>query len=128
MNGKNYVQVLKDVLPNLNAENPNYIWMQDGAPAHTSKIAQQYINDIGIKLLKWPSRSPDLNIIEDMWAYMTTKIFSGPKIKNKADLKLKIMLVQNYINLTQHEMIMRLYDSFLARCIKCIETDGNIVK
>lgn len=128
MTGRYYVQILKDVLPKLNAENPNYIFMQDGAPAHRSKITQQYINDIGIKLLKWPARSPDLNIIEDMWAYMTNKIYSGPKVKDKADLKLKILLVQNYINLTQKEMITRLYNSFLGRCIKCIESNGDIVK
>ena len=51
---------------------------------------------------------------------------NGLKYKN---VKPKIVfIVQNYINLTQHEMIMRLYDSFLARYIIYIETEGNIVK
>lgn len=34
------------------------------------------MNENDIHLLPWPSRSPDLNPIENIWAYITNKIRS----------------------------------------------------
>jgi transposase len=48
---------------------------QDNARPHTKKDVINAIEDLGIRILKpWPPYSPDLNIIERIWAIMTHRI------------------------------------------------------
>jgi transposase len=43
---------------------------QDNDPKHTSKICKKFIIENGIKWIKSPAKSPDLNPIEQVWAEM----------------------------------------------------------
>ena len=65
--GSNCIDVLKDHLLTFgrihqcNLEN----FMQDGAPAHRSKIVTKFLEDNNIRVLEWPGNSPDVNPIEN---------------------------------------------------------------
>ena len=50
------------------------VFMQDGAPCHTAKSVTTWIRDRGIDLLQWPTQSPELNPIENMWSTMKAKV------------------------------------------------------
>ena len=40
------------------------VFLQDGAPCHTSKVTMDFLRAQGTKLEMHPAQSPDMNIIE----------------------------------------------------------------
>lgn len=45
----------------------NFVFMQNNAPPHTSRIAQEYLEPQRVVVLDWPVRSLDLNFVENLW-------------------------------------------------------------
>ena len=60
-----------------------FIFQQDGAPCHKSKLISEWLMKKNIKTLNWAAQSPDLNPIENIWAYLKKKC----KIRNLIRLK-----------------------------------------
>ncbi len=47
-------------------KDPDFIFQQDLAPAHTAKSTKSWLNNHGVGVLDWPANSPDLNLIENL--------------------------------------------------------------
>uniref|UniRef100_A0A673MIV3 Tc1-like transposase DDE domain-containing protein n=1 Tax=Sinocyclocheilus rhinocerous TaxID=307959 RepID=A0A673MIV3_9TELE len=44
---------------------PDFIFMDDNAPAHRGRIIRERLLEAGVPRMEWPALSPDLNPIEN---------------------------------------------------------------
>lgn len=127
VNKETYLDILSDIIPSLKETHNDFIWMQDNAPAHSSKLCLGYLKDNNIKLLKWPPRSPDMNLIENIWAHLSYKVYENKQYSNYDDLSSAIEKAAQELMDQEKTIISALYDSFSTRCIKLIKKDGDII-
>ena len=67
LTGERYVQQIltPHVCPLAQQFGPCFIFQQDNARPHTSRVATEALR--GISVLDWPARSPDMSPIEHLW-------------------------------------------------------------
>ena len=74
MRGDSYLRVLDHhMLPFRDIRRCNH-FMQDGDPAHRSRVVKKWLKDNHVHVLECPRNSPDLNPIENAWNYMKNKV------------------------------------------------------
>jgi len=98
----------------------DFTFQQDNAPPHRSKLLQNYFIENQIKVLPWPSQSPDLNPIENIWSLISKELCSR-NIKSIKDLKSNIQDI--WINISK-DNIRKLVDSMPNRLGKVINNNG----
>lgn len=89
MNSIKYQDILqKNVMPSVRQLKLGRRWtlQQDNDPKHTSKSTKVWIQKKSWNLLEWPSQSPDLNPIENLW-WDLKKAVAARKPKNLKELE-----------------------------------------
>lgn len=129
LTGEIYRHILNTImLPSVSERFPdnNFIFQQDNCPVHTSRIVKQWMRENNINLLDWPSKSPDLNPIENVWAFLLKNIHSQPnRPRNRAELL--EMIEQAWQQLDQN-VVRRLVMSMNRRLQSVLEGNGAATK
>lgn len=137
VNGDAYLEMLVDfLLPTLHQngfDSSDICYMHDGAPPHIPWDIRQCLDDnfncwIGRgeganKLLAWPPRSPDLNMLDFfLWGVLQHRVYllanqSIADIETSIQKELTDISVASLRNTQQH---------LIKRLRKCVEVDGNL--
>ena len=96
--------------------------VEDNAPGHQG-LAKAYRVQNGIDYIPWPPQSPDLNLIEALWAEMETEL--GQIHQRASDVETLITMLQiAWRNITA-ERKLQLIRSMRRRLEAVIEAGGN---
>jgi len=100
------------------------IFIQDGARPHTAKASMKYLFDNEISAPPWPPRSPDLNVIENLWALVEKRIAPD----RGSDHKTLQNVVQKAWDDIPTSTINGLVLGFHERLLKCLELRGEFTQ
>ena len=127
MNSANYIGVLENtLLPSLHANFPDqeeFVFMHDNSVVHTSRQTQAWLEEHPeLICMDWPPRSPDLNPIELVWAFMTQEWEERRDDREQRVLEAHVMEVWQHFRRNPHHcsalvanMQQRLHDVIRAQ-------------
>lgn len=70
-------EILQDyVVPYAPFIGDNFLFMHDNARPHTAGIVREYLHQVNVPQIEWPSLSPDMNPIEHVWDMLGRRIRS----------------------------------------------------
>ena len=103
----------------------NYIFQQDNASIHSSRLVMDWFRKEKIPLIEWPSRSPDFNIIENVWKMLEDIIYKENQFDSKRKLMDAINLATEHVQLEMREKIQNLFKGIHRRLHQCILNKGE---
>ncbi len=96
------------------AVNP-VIFQQDNAPAHAAHATMAWFAEHDVEVLPWPSNSPDLNPMENVWAWMVRKVYDNGARQFYSIPALKAAILNAWSDLPM-SMVQNLINSMPRRC------------
>ena len=121
MNSTEYLSILENAAIQATPDF-DLVFMDDNAPIHRAQSVLQWKQDFNVTTLPWPAYSPDLNPIEEVWAYLKSRLNKLPKkIANLEDLHTAVTKIWNELSVSY---IKKLYTSMPRRIKRCIANRG----
>ena len=101
----------------------NTIFQQDNAPVHMSKIISNFILKNERKVLEWPTYSPDLNSIENLWAILKQRLRKQTFFWE--NLEENVYEIWNEIN---PDVVRTLYENYTNRLLDVKKAKGVMTR
>lgn len=124
LTGKLYVDILSQKLPEMKqlySSTSAWTLQQDNDPKHTSRVSKAWFVNNRVHPLPWPSYSPDLNPIENLWGYLK-KAVAKKKPKTLDELEKYLLELWEQID---DSYIQKLVISMPNRCSEVMINNGN---
>ena len=124
LNGNFYRQIItghKEEMKKLYSDGEEFYFLQDNHPAHR-KSEQWLVEEQKLNLIKLPKRSPDLNIIENLWSALKERVISEAPSNEK---ELRASLLSHWEVLTKADRLQPFFEGLHRRYMECIERDGH---
>ena len=96
-------------------------FQQDNDPKHTSRLAKNFLWDNTPEVIDWPSNSPDLNPIENLWSIVKRNV-EKKMPKNTDDLRR--FMIQEWNDIPK-SILIGLVGSMKCQCELIIENNGE---
>lgn len=107
------------------AESP-WIFQQDNAAIHTSRSTLRWFEANMVTLLEWPSRSPDLNPMENLWGWLARRVYQdGRQFRDAQELQSAIE--ESWSEVPQ-VLLESLVDSMVTRMKAVLVSHGGSTK
>lgn len=99
-----------------------YLFQHDNARPHTALATKKFLTDNRISVLLWPSYSPDLSIIENVWGFIKEELFKkNDQLKTAGDTWREIEKIwYGKVN----SILQNLYFSLPNRIQTVVELEG----
>ena len=123
MDGPFYVSILQNqLLPAAqNMYRKGWHLQQDNNLKHISHIAKKFIAENRIHMIDWPSNSPDLNLIKNVWQIIKNNV--EKRMPQNVD-ELARFMVEEWEAIPQ-EVVNNLISSMKDRCESVLEKNGD---
>ncbi|CAF3374009.1 unnamed protein product [Rotaria socialis] len=123
MDGPLYVEILRKHLLNGARKQFGSRWryQQDNDPKHTSKIAKQFLEKEVPEMIDWPSNSPDINPIENMWSILKRRV----EKQNPSNIDELDQFLHEEWQKVETNIINNLVNSMKSRCLAIIDSKGE---
>ena len=120
IDSKKYIEILQEQLEALLDEIPlsrrfKTTFQHDNAPPHVSKYSKAALSKMHIIISSWPALSPDLNIIENVWALLKRAVRKHKAISTPS---LKRAIMSEWSKIVTKRLCERLYYT-LRSSTKC---------
>ena len=114
--------VITPVNTPLQQHTPNFIFMDDNAPAHRDHIIRKRLLETGIPQMEWPALSPDLNPIENPWGQLSRRVETHNSVPQSFN-DMRATLQKEWDAMPQ-QTISQLVNSMRRRCQAVIDAQG----
>ena len=124
---ESYVKTLNDcLLPSVAEKFENdFLFQHDGATIHTAYLTKHFLLLKNIRAISWPSHSPDLNTIENVWGLLTRKVYDGNRVfQTQAELQAAILQAWHELEINTVDILI---DSMPNRCMSVILNKGRCI-
>ena len=120
-----YREILQQsMIPSLQKLGSRAVFQHDNDPKHTSKMTTALLKKLRIKVMDWPSMSPELNPIEHLWRILKQKV-EGCKVSNIFQLRDVVMEEWKSIPVATCEVLV---NSMPRRVKAILDNDGGHTK
>ena len=126
LTSERYISILEThLIPTVQVLYGNdWVLQQDNDPKHTAHRTKQWFTTENVTVLDWPSYSPDLNPIENVWGLIKDEI-NQKCLLNVDDMKREVV---SYWDSMSHDFIQSFTDSMPRRIQECIQMEGGLTK
>lgn len=123
MDGPYYVNILqKHLIPIATTQfRRHWRFQQDNDPKHTSRTAKQFLDKHVPETINWPSNSPDVNPMENLWAILKRRV-EKRRPRNLEELE---KFFHEEWQREDSSVINHLVSSMRRRCLALISAQGE---